>query len=225
MRPLLTPGPQRRRLLLQEMPSRDAPYHQPPSPSRSIRPLRTAGSRSQKVAPLLAPGEADAVLLASASTGCLASISSLVRLGANVNAADKLHGMHPLLAAAQAGHLRAVKLLINFGADVNQAGLSGITALHAAASNGDTPMVRWLLHKGARSASSDSRLGETALAAAASRGAEDTVQVLLEAADAGTAAATLDSQGRTVLQLCGYPQIRAMLQAASSRGLEDGQAA
>lgn len=58
---------------------------------------------------------------------------------------------HKLLThAASAGNLRAVKLMADVGFDLEVHGDWGGTALHQAAWHGHTPMVAWLLQRGAR---------------------------------------------------------------------------
>ncbi len=100
--------------------------------------------------------------------------------------------------------------------------LSSVFCLTAACfvgrSNGDTPMVSWLLHKGAKSTIAlftGSR--RTPLMAAASRNARDTVECLLGAKDAAEALAAVDAAGQAAAQLCGNPGIRAVLAAQQQR--------
>ena len=74
-------------------------------------------------------------------------------------------------------------------------------------------MVRWLLRQGAASCVAGGGRGRTPLAAAAERGQKDAVEALLGARDACAAAAAVDADGRTVLELCGSPRLRERLRA------------
>lgn len=111
------------------------------------------------------------------------------------------------------GHLRAVKLLLQLGAKVNRVDKQGHNALFMAARNGDTPMVRELVSKGAKTTIADFINKRTPLMEAASRNLHETVEVLLGAKDAAVALAAVDAEGRGVAQLCGTPALRSLLAA------------
>ena len=57
-------------------------------------------------------------------------------------------GNTPLIYAAQKGYLDNVKVLLAAHADVNYQNPSGLSALAAAAAEGDLPMVKWLVKNG-----------------------------------------------------------------------------
>ncbi len=79
-----------------------------------------------------------------------AAARMLIENGAAVDAvAANPTRVMPLHSAASARNLEAVRLLLEHGAPVNARQQSGWAAIHAAAQNGDRPMVELLLKNGA----------------------------------------------------------------------------
>ncbi|MEV0198577.1 ankyrin repeat domain-containing protein [Nonomuraea sp. NPDC050691] len=102
----------------------------------------------------------------------------------------------PLCAAAAWGHLDAVGALLDGRADPDRredVALTGMTALHWAASNEHLAVVRALLARGATPDVEDV-IGRTALSHAAQRGATAVVRTLL---DHGADPARRDREGRS----------------------------
>ena len=92
------------------------------------------------------------------------------------------HGHQPLYLACSRGHVHMTERLCDEGADVNyvQGGEKrGLTALHGAASSGNTSMVATLLEKSAKVDVTSNRSG-TALYIAAEGGNVDIAKLLLE---------------------------------------------
>jgi hypothetical protein len=105
--------------------------------------------------------KASAALYAAAQKGDIAGIKALVRQGAEVNSAFML--LQPLYGAVDARQLEAARLLLDLGAAVNSAnGPAERTPLHQAVLNGDIPMIRLLLERGA-SVTATTAHGRTAL--------------------------------------------------------------
>jgi ankyrin repeat protein len=107
----------------------------------------------------------------------LAALQTLLKSGANPNAADPRGGATPLMNAAVIGSVEAMKLLLDHGADPNAKNTNGATALIWAA--GDLERVRLLLARGA-DAKAVSQRGRTALyVAARSDASAPTVKMLI----------------------------------------------
>lgn len=85
----------------------------------------------------------DGMLADSAASGDVASISSLLAAGADVNSTRKV-GETPLFWAAGGGHLAAIDALINAGASVDRESLAQIAVL-----SGRPEALRSLLLAGA----------------------------------------------------------------------------
>jgi ankyrin repeat protein len=107
----------------------------------------------------------------------LSAVETLIRGGANVNAANDL-GVTPLWLAAQNGGEAIVKALLSAGANPNAALLAGETPVMIAARAGKTPVVELLLAKGANVNARGARK-QTALMWAVSQKHPDVVNVLL----------------------------------------------
>jgi len=67
----------------------------------------------------------------------------------NVNVKDR-NGHTPLISASKQGHVDNVQDLLRRGADITASSEKGKTALHYAAANGQTEIVKMLIEKGQR---------------------------------------------------------------------------
>ena len=86
-------------------------------------------------------------------------------------------GFTPVLFAARLGDIESARLLLKAGANVNDKAADGISALVLAAHSGHTPLVAFLLDRGADVNAAD--VGYTALHAAVLRGDMDMIKTLL----------------------------------------------
>ena len=86
-------------------------------------------------------------------------------------------GFTPVLFAARLGDIESARLLLKAGAHVNDKAADGISALVLAAHSGHTPLVAFLLDRGADVNAAD--VGYTALHAAVLRGDMDMIKTLL----------------------------------------------
>ena len=73
------------------------------------------------------------------------AVKYLMTEGAKQN---RYAGMTPLFNAAQHGHLDIVKLFISKAADANEEDAKGKIALHGAAINGNTQVMKYLIQQG-----------------------------------------------------------------------------
>jgi ankyrin repeat protein len=128
------------------------------------------------------------------------SVRLLCELGADVNyTAEKIHGYCPLHFAAEQDNGEMIELLIEHGAKLNAQTLTGCTALHLAAMNGNMQATRWLCLNGASVNISEFYNGYTPLHYAMVRGHKNVVQLLQEFN------ATLNDQyfqSHTLLTMC-----------------------
>ncbi|KAL2821660.1 ankyrin repeat-containing domain protein [Aspergillus granulosus] len=148
--------------------------------------LLSAGARANK----RMLKDFDTPLQYAARLGRLDVVRTLLRHGANVNAAApkaKLYFGYPPVTALQAatvtGDQELIDLLLAAGADVNAAPSpdGGATALQLAAIKGYLPIAQRLLEAGAQVDAWRARVaGRTALEGAAEHGRLDMVQFLLE---------------------------------------------
>lgn len=90
-------------------------------------------------------------LLNASASGYTNTVRSLLQEGHDANEGFPLVGTRPLMLAAAHGHAETVRVLLDAGADVNAEDLTGWTALHAGAFNGDASIVALLLERGALS--------------------------------------------------------------------------
>lgn len=88
-------------------------------------------------------------LLNASAAGDTEALAVLLHDGHDANDAFPLIGTRPLMVAAANGHIETVKALLDAGADINAEDVTGWTALHAGAFNGDAPLVSLLLARGA----------------------------------------------------------------------------
>ena len=126
---------------------------------------------------LAADGDGTTPLHRASYQDDVAQAQSLIRAGANVNAANDL-GVTPLWLAAQNGSEKMVAALLAAGANPNLALLAGETPVMVAARAGKTLVVEQLLAKGANVNTRGARK-QTALMWAASQKHPDVVKVLL----------------------------------------------
>ena len=112
-----------------------------------------------------------------------AKAESLIRAGADVNAASR-YGVTPLSLAAAEGNARILDALFKAGADARKADAAlgdGRTLLMLAARTGNVDALRLLLSNGARVNAVETRTGTTALMWAALENRADAVRVLTKA--------------------------------------------
>jgi len=134
-------------------------------------------------------------LFEAVMTGTLATVKSLVREGANVNALEQ-DGFTPLMFAIANGNRAITSYLLENGADVNLRNSIGQTALMLASLGGHKTIVEELLRAGADARAVDKE-NRNAMAWAASRGDFPEVLSLLFAF--GTDPNGTDRQGITPL--------------------------
>ncbi|MCC5603059.1 ankyrin repeat domain-containing protein [Nostoc favosum] len=89
-----------------------------------------------------------AVLMTMARRGQTDIVQRLMKMGAQVNATNKI-GDTALYLATDNGHTYTVKALIELGAQVNTANIGGWTPLMMAAARGDLETMTILLEHGA----------------------------------------------------------------------------
>nr|ABP99025.1 putative ankryin repeat protein [Fremyella diplosiphon Fd33] len=90
----------------------------------------------------------ETVLMTMARRGQTDIVQRLVKMGAELNATNKI-GDTALYLAADNGHTYTVKALIELGAEVNTANIGGWTPLMMAAARGDLETMTILLANGA----------------------------------------------------------------------------
>ncbi|KAJ0106842.1 ankyrin [Diaporthe amygdali] len=118
-------------------------------------------------------------LIRSARLGHAANITTLLRLGAKITAAD-VAGETSIECATLAGNAPAVKALVDGGADVNTVtGTAGWSLLMSAVSSGSIETVRLLIEGGADLLTRTS-WGETALSLATVSGQEAIANLLMD---------------------------------------------
>ena len=114
------------------------------------------------------------------------------------NHPDKLIDL--LMDAIRARNLSAIGHIIDAGIDLNALNSAGYTALHWAARNGHTDVVKLLVNKGAK-LDILNKDGNTALHLAARNGRIDVVKLLVDQVGAGLDLNALNSAGETALHL------------------------
>lgn len=118
-------------------------------------------------------------LIWAAHVNDLKAAETLIRGGANVNAAN-LYGVTALSEAAGNGNAALIAKLLAAGADANAASPEGETALMLSARSGSVDAVRVLLEHGANVNAKEGWKGQTALMWAAAANQAATLSVLLQ---------------------------------------------
>ena len=117
-------------------------------------------------------------LIEACGNGMATVVKYLLKLGANVNAHDKIHDT-ALISAARRGDISLVELLIEHGADVNSYGWHSTTALHEAALRPRIPIAKLLIERRSK-LNARIREGGTPPHNAASKGAISMMTFLIE---------------------------------------------
>ena len=138
------------------------------------------------------------LLVQSASTGDVQTVSAILDHGCPVDAVDRL-GYTALHGAVIGGHIEVIRELIARGASVGVQGSDGTTPLHHAANFGKLEVVCELLRLGGKSSMTMvAGIKGTPLHQAAFGGHKEVVLVLL---DAGCPIDVLTSDGQSALHL------------------------
>ena len=172
-----------------------------------VKLLIEAGSK-----PTHESGESGTVLQAAAASGSNKTIETVLAAARNQSPVSA----DVLISAVQSGDQESVRALIAAGADVNAPTRDGNTALGTAAGNGDTEIVKLLLHAGARPSRRPNKALLNELMEAASGGYPDIVQMLL---DAGADINEQRADGETALHWAassGHPEVVALLLKAGA---------
>jgi hypothetical protein len=119
-------------------------------------------------------------LFDAAHRGDVPALEQAVARGMPVDAIERATGMTPLMWAARGGHIDAARWLLAHGADVDACSPYGPALVHAATSDGSTPMIRFLLEHGA-DPNCHAMRGRTALVCAAEFGNAESVKLLIRA--------------------------------------------
>ena len=141
-------------------------------------------------------------------------VKVLIGAGANVNAANRLHGFSPLHCAAGAGSSEGVKMLLDAGARIDAKDKYGSIALHRASVGGDPETIRMLVEAGSPIESESGHHRERPLHEAARGGHAEAVEVLLSL---GADPSATNAHGKTPLDYAssglgpGFERIRALL--------------
>lgn len=161
--------------------------------------LTRAGAREERTYTSLSD---DATLIKAARIGDLQKVENLLRLGASPDVPDDA-GVTPLLSAAYEGHLEVIEMLVKAGANINQtpvglrewafsasrapindhplmeAASRGDPPLIVAIRRGHTPVVGYLLDRGADPKIVNHR-GDVPIFVAASEGTAEMIALLLK---------------------------------------------
>jgi ankyrin repeat protein len=118
-------------------------------------------------------------LMSLARKGDLPRVTLLLKVGADVNAADT-DGLTSLLLASERGHASVVRALLGKGANIDAEDARGRTALHHASRGGHVDVVRLLLSTGKFDVNAADEDGQTPLHLASERGRTSVVEALLD---------------------------------------------
>jgi ankyrin repeat protein len=160
---------------------------------------------------------ADARISVAAMNGDIASVQTLLKQGADVNAPQG-DGTTALHWAALRNDLTLTELLLGASADVNaKTRLGEMTPLFMAAKNGNAEIIKALLNAGA-DAKSVSTTGTTTLMLAAAAGSSGAVQALLSA---GVSVNAKDlNQGQTALMFAAAQGRAEVIRLLAANGAE-----
>jgi ankyrin repeat protein len=156
----------------------------------------TAGLVLVLTLPGLSAWAADSPIAAAALKGDKAAVRTLIKDGADVNAASG-DGTTALHWAVRADDVEMVDALVRAKANVNAKDPDGVTPLAIACANANPAMIRKLLAAGADANTADPA-GETVLMIAARMGNVDGVKALL---DAGAQVNAKDTEAGTALMV------------------------
>ncbi|KAG7458245.1 hypothetical protein MATL_G00236160 [Megalops atlanticus] len=136
----------------------------------------------------------------AAISGQLEVCSSLLDMGADINASD-IHGQTPLHLAAENDHSEVVKLFLKHRPELaTLANVEGATCAHIAASKGSVAVIKELLkfNKGGMTSAHNKTDSSCPLHLAAAGGHTEVVKALLEA---GASASEENAEGMTAIHL------------------------
>ena len=122
--------------------------------------------------------EGDTPLFVAAENGFLEIVKLLLDKGTNPDISDNYDDL-PINRAAVAGHLDIVKLFVEHGALYHSPGI-GLNPLANAATNGQLPVVKYLIEEKAVPVNDSTEFGGPALQGVAANGHIEVVQYLIE---------------------------------------------
>jgi len=161
--------------------------------------MATSKNEAEIVAYLLKKGAAVnqkfngwTALIEAADEGSLASMTELLKAGAEIDYYWTQGSPTAITMAAAEGRLQCLQLLLEFGADINGIGKS-LPPLHTVAAEGKRNIINYLISKNVNINKIDAS-GRTALMYAAAQGNKGTVKKLLES---GADKSISDSNGNT----------------------------
>jgi uncharacterized protein len=164
----------------------------------------------------LAAGLNESRLTQALKSGDKKAVESLLKQGADVNAADA-DGSTPLHWAAEANDLESAQLLLRMGANAKARNRYGVTPLSLAAGNGNAALIDFLLKAGADPAANLPG-GQTILMTAARTGNPEAVRLLM--AHGSDVNAREETYGETALMWAAAENHPGAVQALLEHGAE-----